>query len=464
MTYKLPQHINPNRVFILQKSELEKRLDPFYYADRINIKDAVKLSSLVEIKGGKRLPKGYYYSDETTDFRYLRVDNIKNFGQINWHETKFISQEIYEILKRYKIEKDDVIISIAGTVGKIACIDKNIENVILTENCAKLQIKDKTKILPKYLEILLGLPTSIKQIQLGFIQTTIPKLGLDKIEQIKLPSIPPIKKQLEIIAGVEKALEQKHRNEITAEKLLSSIDDYLLNELGITMPAENETNEPGGYQGFELNSQNPLVKKGRLFLTEFSEVGGGRFDPVNSLYLGKKSKSTIYENILLSEIAVVGKGQSITSKEIVEGEYPVIAGGQSSPYSHDKHNNEANVITISASGAYAGFVWYHDYPVFASDCSVIRSKNESVFSTKYIFEVLKAKQKEIYLLQQGAGQPHVYPADLAKIFIPVVSANIQDKIICHINSLRQQAQLLQKEAIQTLQQAKEKIEKMILFS
>ena len=197
-------------------------------------------------------------------------------------------------------------------------------------------------------------------------------------------------------------------------------------------------------------------------MTGFSEVVGGRFDPVNSLYLNKKSKSTIYENILLGEITIIGKGQSITSKEVIKGEYPVIAGGQSSPYSHNKYNNEANVITISASGAYAGFVWYHDYPIFASDCSVIRSKNENIFSTKYIFEVLKAKQKEIYLLQQGAGQPHVYSTDLAKILIPIVQSNIQNTLIRHINLLRKQAQLLQKEAIQILQQAKETIEKMIL--
>ena len=202
--------------------------------------------------------------------------------------------------------------------------------------------------------------------------------------------------------------------------------------------------------------------RGRLFLARFSEIGGGRFDPVNSLYLGKKSKSTIYENVPLREIATIDKGQSITSKSITEGEYPVIAGGQSSPYSHNKFNNDKNVITISASGAYAGFVWYHDYPIFASDCSVVRSKNEDIFSTKYIFEVLKAKQKEIYLFQQGAGQPHVYPADLAKILIPIVSIEIQNKLTDYINSIRKQAQQLQKEAKEALQQAKEKIEKMIL--
>ncbi|MDR3250921.1 MAG: hypothetical protein LBT42_04565 [Tannerella sp.] len=68
---------------------------------------------------------------------------------------------------------------------------------------------------------------------------------------------------------------------------------------------------------------------------------------------------------------------------------------------------------------------------------------KSVFSTKYI-------TKENIPLQQGAGQPHVYPIDLAKTLIHVTTVNIQDELICHINSLRQQAQLLQEEDSQTL--------------
>lgn len=201
---------------------------------------------------------------------------------------------------------------------------------------------------------------------------------------------------------------------------------------------------------------------GRLFLTKISEVGNGRFDPVNVLNIGRKSRSTIYENTTLKAIANIRKGQSITSGEIIQGDYPVIAGGQSSPYSHNSYNNEANVITVSASGAYSGFVWYHDYPIFASDCSVIYSKDETRFSTKYIFEVLKAKQNEIYLLQQGAGQPHVYSSDLAKLLIPVVAKEIQDKIVKHIDSIRIQAQTLKIEAENVLDDAKKKIEKMIL--
>lgn len=197
-------------------------------------------------------------------------------------------------------------------------------------------------------------------------------------------------------------------------------------------------------------------------MTRFKEIEGGRLDPVNTLYLGKRTQSFKYKNIVLKDIAYIEKGQSITSSKIIEGEYPVIAGGQSSPYSHSDYNYEGNVITISASGAYAGYVWFHNYPIFASDCSVIHSKHEDKYLTKYIFEVLKAQQNQIYLLQQGAGQPHVYPADLAKLSIPNVPTNTQNEICKHIEELRNGARQLQNEAINILQSANKQVEQMIL--
>ena len=119
------------------------------------------------------------------------------------------------------------------------------------------------------------------------------------------------------------------------------------------------------------------------------------------------------------------------------------------------------MITVSASGAYSGYVWYHDNPIFASDWSVINSKNGQ-FLTKYLFEVLKAQQSFIYLLQQGAGQPHVYPDDLGKLWIPVVPIAKQQEIVNHITAIRQQAKALQQEGIEVLEQAKQKVESMIM--
>ena len=76
--------------------------------------------------------------------------------------------------------------------------------------------------------------------------------------------------------------------------------------------------------------------------------------------------------------------------------------------------------------------------------------------------MLKVKQQEIYLLQKGAGQPHVYPNDLAKLNIPLPDKPTQQKIIAHIQAIKAQATALQAEAEQLLSQAKAEIEQMIL--
>ena len=82
--------------------------------------------------------------------------------------------------------------------------------------------------------------------------------------------------------------------------------------------------------------------------------------------------------------------------------------------------------------------------------------------TQYIFEVLKAQQSQIYLLQQGAGQPHVYPDDLGKLWIPVVPLEKQQEIVSRISEMRQQAKALQEEGKEMLERAKREVEAMII--
>ena len=139
--------------------------------------------------------------------------------------------------------------------------------------------------------------------------------------------------------------------------------------------------------------------------------------------------------VLLSEIADIKKGTSITKNKTVAGSIPVIAGGQDIAYYHNISNRDGNVITISASGAYSGFVNYFSEPIFASDCSTVQSKDESVISTSLIFHFLKTIQCEIYALQKGQAQPHVYGEDIAKIKIPLPSKDIQEKIITEIEAI-----------------------------
>ncbi len=109
----------------------------------------------------------------------------------------------------------------------------------------------------------------------------------------------------------------------------------------------------------------------------------------------------------LGEVAEIKKGELITEATAKEGTVPVVGGGISVSYYHNVSNRPPHTITISASGANAGYVSYHDYPIFASDCSTIGPSN--TYDVKFLFYLLKNNQNLLTSLQTGGAQPHVYP-------------------------------------------------------
>ncbi|AWO00210.1 restriction endonuclease subunit S [Chitinophaga alhagiae] len=147
--------------------------------------------------------------------------------------------------------------------------------------------------------------------------------------------------------------------------------------------------------------------------------------------------------IPIIDVADIQKGSSITKEKTIAGNYPVVAGGKEPAYYHNKYNRKNPVITVSASGAYAGFVNYFDEPIFASDCNTIKSKDETVVITKLIYYFLKTIQKEIFELQKGQAQPHVYAGDLSKIKIPLLPLDVQRRIISKMDILEKEQQKIQ---------------------
>ena len=163
-----------------------------------------------------------------------------------------------------------------------------------------------------------------------------------------------------------------------------------------------------------------------------------------------------WEEKRLDNVSQIAKGKAISSKDVVSGCYPVIAGGKTSPYSHNDFTHE-KVITVSASGAYAGHIWYHQNRIWASDCSVIQSKkNSDIIFLNYW---LKEKQSLIYSLQSGGAQPHIYPKDLGVLKIYTPSLPEQQKIAAvlttadqEIDNLRAQLNHLKQEKKALMQQ------------
>ncbi len=129
----------------------------------------------------------------------------------------------------------------------------------------------------------------------------------------------------------------------------------------------------------------------------------------------------------LGSLAEIKKGSAITAKSVTAGNIKVIAGGMSFAYLHGQSNRPANTITVSASGANAGYVNFWREEIFASDCTTIRGETDE--HTKYLFYVLEARQNELFNLAHGAAQPHVNPRNLEPFLVPVVDSTTRTHIV-----------------------------------
>ena len=130
----------------------------------------------------------------------------------------------------------------------------------------------------------------------------------------------------------------------------------------------------------------------------------------------------------LGEIVEYQRGKSITKKNVIEGDIPVISGGQQPAYYHNESNREGKTITIAGSGAYAGYIMYWEQPIFVSDAFSLKG-NEININTKYIYYYLKKIQEKIYSLRKGAGISHVYFKDMQDFLVPVPPLEVQCEIV-----------------------------------
>lgn len=465
--YKLPSHINPDKVFIVNRSELQGRFDTSFYKERLDFTNCTKLSKLVKIKGGKRIPLGYDYSDTETSNLYLRVADIPDEKDLDFNGLKYISDELYYILRRYETFENDLIISIAGSIGKIQII-KNIpkgRRVILTENCAKIVLTDN-RINPEYFALVLRTKFLQKQIELGYIQTTIPKLGLDKIQELQIPAIPSLEIQQQIVDLYQEAYNQKQQKEAEAKALLDSIDSYLLGELGITLPEKD----------------NSLQK--RVFTTEFSKVTGNRVDS----YYYKAEFINLYTAIDKGRYQVLTVKDCIRSitngfdfRDYATSGNPYIKVANVRPYEFDFNNIQ--YINLSSSeltksiqlkksnllltrkgsfGIALALDKNYDY-IISSEVFYLDLKND-IISSGYMEAFFNSSIDQMIFdrIKIGAIMGSLSQEAVLNMKIPLPPLEKQNEIAQHIQSVREQAKQLQNDAKTILEQAKKEVEEIIL--
>jgi type I restriction enzyme, S subunit len=185
----------------------------------------VRLGDITTIKGGKRIPVGYSCTDTPTDHIYIRVTDMK-YNSIDDTDLKYVTEDVYSKIKDYIIEKDDLYITIAGTIGKVGVIPEKFHHMNLTENAARIIIHR----IDKYY-LLYSLFSDFMQNQ--FIDKTNqvgqPKLALIRLKTSLIP-VPPLVEQKRIVEKISQLLslcdELEKRIEISkndSELLLHSV-------------------------------------------------------------------------------------------------------------------------------------------------------------------------------------------------------------------------------------------------
>lgn len=132
----------------------------------------------------------------------------------------------------------------------------------------------------------------------------------------------------------------------------------------------------------------------------------------------------------LGEVCDFQNGRGIKKDTLIDGEYPVIGGGQKPMGFHNQFNTNENTILCSSSGAYSGFISRYNMKVWASDCFKI-IPNDDEIDNNYLYYLLKTFQDKIYMLQTGTAQPHIYSKDLCDFNIPIPSLDRQKEIAAY---------------------------------
>lgn len=472
--YTVPPNIDPDKIFLINRSDLEGKLEVSYHLPSIRaLEDKVRKKSrktlkdfIVKIASGATpsvLEEEKYYSNAEEGIPFLRVQNLQINGELNLEDVKFINKQTHEnYLKRSQVKGGNLLVKITG-VGRMAIASVAPDDFIGNTNQHMVVINTGSKETSEYLANYLNLDFVEKLATRRATGGTRPALDYAALKSI------PIIEDIDI-SLLKKAELIKKDKEFKAKSLLDSIDDYLLKELDITLPEKDNSLEA------------------RMFTTNFSEVVNDRFDPdyykIEYTRLNHSILNSRYSTSKLRDICQVFSGKTPASSEYSEEqtEFPIVKVGS---YLNDNielnkvaysvkiqpHSIIKGDIFILSAAHQSEYVGRHiklleESPdvvtSFVGELICIRCNNIYT-NNQYLFSLLNTDIYKTLINREKRGQTsHIYSKDLQYIQIPLPPLEKQNEIAEHIQNIRSKARNLQIEANEELEKAKQQIENIIL--
>lgn len=338
--------------------------------------EVINLERLGKFSKGSGISKSESGSGNIKAIRYGELYTIHDYI-IKRYES-FISKDVAN--KSKKLFKGDIVFACSGEtkedIGKCAAFIDDCEvyaggdTIILSPD----NITDSC-----YLGYILNSSSSIDQKSSAAQGDSVVHISIDSIKKILIP-LPTLLEQQAVADALTKV-----------DNLIMSLSKVI--------------------------EKKKLIKKGTMQKLLSGEV---RLD-------GFKGE---WELKTIKDIAVVEKGELLISSQFENGKIEVWAGGKIPAGYHNVANRMKKTITISASGAYAGFVSYHNRPIYATDCSSISESTDYVI--KFLYYCLINMQDKIYEMQTGGAQPHVHPKDIYQIELAFPSTKAEQTAIANV--------------------------------
>ena len=291
MSYQVPQHIDKNKIFIVKRSEIEGRLDPkmaLYNQESHSTQyHKIQLKKLLlkapQYGAGESGVTRKSYQEP----RYIRITDIDSNGIVNSKELGATANNIED---KYILNDGDILFARSGaTVGK-TYLHKTKPYMCFYAGYLIRFVVNTSLILPEYLFAYTQLPIYKKWIAAIQRPSAQPNINAEEYQSLEIP-LPNLDIQHYICNIIKNGYLTKQKKEAEAQKLLDSIDGYILNELGITMP------------------KSDLNLKERIFFCNFKQATGGRLDPkINNQWQKLKSLQCNYPKVTLADV-VFNSGQ-----------------------------------------------------------------------------------------------------------------------------------------------------------
>ncbi|HDV6090287.1 TPA: restriction endonuclease subunit S, partial [Staphylococcus pseudintermedius] len=138
-----------------------------------------KLGEFCTVKGGKRLPKGTQLQESKTNHPYLRIKDFNN-GNIDINNLMYISEEVFNKISNYTINKGNIFLSIVGTIGLVDVIEEELDKSSLTENAVKIYSNDEKQLSTEFLSYFLKSTMGQHEISIRTVGSTQPKLAITR--------------------------------------------------------------------------------------------------------------------------------------------------------------------------------------------------------------------------------------------------------------------------------------------